>query len=122
MPSTANLESRRRYVQAMPDGDLCRATLQLLTKLLAEAPAIDEGAMDSVSKLCDDENRLLRQVGMSCLRALIVHHQKWRSECLHRLLRYTGECISFSHPWACLPSHCCEKRAKRMVCRVVLMA
>ena len=26
---------------------------------------------------------------MSCLRALIVHHQSSRAECLRRLLRYT---------------------------------
>ena len=45
--------------------------------------------MDTVSVLCDDENKLLRQVGMSCLRALIVNHQAWRTECLRRLLEYT---------------------------------
>ena len=31
----------------------------------------------------------MRQVGMSCLRALIVHQQAWRTECLRRLLKCT---------------------------------
>jgi hypothetical protein len=76
--------------QGAGKGETAAADAQrLLTKLLAEAPAIDGGAMASVSKLCDDESKVLRQVGMSCLRALIVHHQAWRAECLRRLLRYT---------------------------------
>ncbi len=64
-------------------------TAKLLTRLLADAPAIDEATMRAVSALCDDEKKEVRQVGLLCLRALIQHHQAWRTECLGRLLKYT---------------------------------
>ena len=64
-------------------------TAKLLTRLLADAPAIDEATMRAVSALCDDEKEEVRKVGLSCLRALIQHHQAWRRECLARLLKYT---------------------------------
>ena len=60
-----------------------------LIKLLSDVPVIDIGTMNRVTKLCDDENKQLRQAGMSCLRALIVHQNAWRLDCLSRLLKYT---------------------------------
>jgi len=64
-------------------------TAKLLTRLLADAPGIDEATMRAVSALCDDEKKEVRQVGLLCLRALIQHHQAWRTVCLGRLLKYT---------------------------------
>ena len=49
--------------QGCGEGENAAADAQKhLTKLLADAPAIDKEAMDKVSTLCDDENKLVRQV------------------------------------------------------------
>jgi len=62
---------------------------RFLTKLLSEVPAIQDKTMTIVSSLCDNENVKLRQVGLSCLRALIINRPACRSECLQKLLGYT---------------------------------
>ncbi|EKX45654.1 hypothetical protein GUITHDRAFT_108531 [Guillardia theta CCMP2712] len=62
---------------------------RFLTKLLAEVPAIQEQTMSIVSALCDNDNVKLRQVGLSCLRALIINRPACRRECLQKLLAYT---------------------------------
>jgi len=84
------LRRYRSVLKSLIDGLVTSGNGRFVTHVLADAPAVSDQTLGQVAALCADADKLQRQTGLSCLRALIVHHPARRDECLARLL---AECV-----------------------------